>query len=260
MTVLCGCGWFVDLGGLSGAAVEDAATDAFPSEASAALDAGEPTDAASPNPYRAAVLEDRPVSYWPFDDEVGSLVARDIVGGKTAVVNGKATFGAAAAVGTGVTIASSETFLEVGDVYDFVAKSPFTIEAWAQPVLDAAFRNIGDKRAGDGSGWILYFREEGTVQFEQRWTGGQRVGWDETPRAYPRPAHVVVTFDGSKLAMYLDNEKFVKVFTDDVGGPVKNGDSLVWGGGYAGLLDEVAIYDKALPPERISAHYKAAGR
>ncbi len=258
----CGCGWFVDLGGLSdGPATVDAATD----DAPAADGSGPPLPDAGPDAptssrYRAAVLEDGPTSYWPFDDEPGTLVAVDVIGGKNAVVNGKAVFGRAGIVGTGVTLEARESYLEVGNVYDFAGSAPFTIEAWAEPVLDSAFLNIGGKRDGDRFGWVLYFRQEGTAQFEQRWMSGERVGYNETPRAYARPAHVVVTFDGAKLAMYLDNEKFLKVFVPATGSAMTVGASLVWGGGYTGLLDEIAIYDKALSPERVSAHYKAAGR
>jgi trimeric autotransporter adhesin len=267
LAAMCGCGWFVDLGGLSEDAVPDASTttdgepprDVYAPPDTATYDGG--LDAAEANPYRDAVLADGPLSYWPFDDEKGTLVAVDVVGGKNAVVNGNATFGVPAMVGTGVSIDDLQSFLEVGDAYDFPGKAPYTIEAWIKPALGPLFLNVAVKRDPDGYGWVLYARREGTVTFEHRWAADQRVGYSETPRAYAQPAHLVVTFDGAKLAMYLDNQKLLKTFQEASGpGAGDNANVLTLGNGWAGVLDEIAIYGKALPPERITAHYKAAGR
>ena len=259
--LLAGCGLFVDLGGLSGeaAGAADGGEAGVSSEAGATASGDGGADAAVASAYRDAVLADRPVSYWPLDEAPGSLVAKDIVSGRDATLTGAATFGVRGVAGTALSVTSRDAFLEVGDVHDLAGQAPFTIEAWAQPKITEDFTNLGAKRDERGQGWILYFRDNGALQFEQRWASGQRVGFSDTPRAYPQPAHVVVTFDGTKLAMYLDGEKLAKTFQD----PGSASDltvPLVWSAGYEGLLDEIAIYDRALPPDRVVAHRAAAGR
>lgn len=261
---MTGCGYFVDLGGLSepepqpvtdgGSAVVDASDTAPPPNQT--QDAGE-VDAGAKVTYRDLVLADKPIAYWPLDDGQGSLVAKDIVGGKNANVSGAAKFGVAGVAGTALQIDDRATYLEVGDLFDFPDKAPFTIEVWALPKLDEQFTNVGNKRGAGGNGWVLYFWDTGEVQFEQKWSNGQRVGYSEAPRTFAAPAHVVVTFDGAKLAMYYDNEKLLKTFQDATGGPADLTNAMMWAGGYAGLLDELAIYDFALPPEKVTAHFKA---
>ncbi len=67
--------------------------------------------------------------------------------------------------------------------------------------------------------------------------------------------YVAVTFDETRLKMYRngtesDSEPAIASMPDtDV--------PLVVGEGFAGTLDELAIYEKALPADRIAAHYRA---
>lgn len=265
--LVTGCGLFVDLGGFSGDEPTPSggdggsiAAEAGPADTGAPVADGGSGDAGPPqSAYREAVLADKPVAYWPMGDESGSLVAKDIVGGKNATLTGNATFGVPGVAGTAISIDDRSAYLEVGDVFDFPGKQPFTIEVWGLPTVDDTYTNIGAKRA-NGSGWVLYFRNTGTVQFEQYWPNSSgRVGFSEQSRTFTTPAHVVVTYDGSKLAMYYDNVKLPKTYQDDAdgGGPIHLATPLYWAPGYHGLLDEIAIYDHALPADRVSAHFKA---
>lgn len=262
VAALSGCGYFVDLGGLS----EDAPPPGDAGVTDAASSSGD--DAAAPSPtrdaatavsaYRAAVLADTPTSYWPMDEAPGSIVAKDILGGRDATLTGRGTFGATGIAGTALSIPDRDAFLEVGDVFDFAGQVPFTVEAWVLPKLDATFTNVASKRT-NGLGWVLYFRDNGQVQFEQSSSGGERVGFSEgAARTYDRPVHVVVTYDGSKLGMYLDGEKLLKTF-QAAGAAGDLTTPLQLAGGFAGVLDEIAIYDRALPADRVAAHRAAAG-
>jgi hypothetical protein len=81
-----------------------------------------------------------------------------------------------------------------------------------------------------------------------------------------RFTHVVGTYDGSTLTLYLDGVQAGRhgasaaidaASTDMTIGATRNGTY----GHFVGSLDEVALYDKALPLDRVAAHYAAgAGR
>ncbi len=67
--------------------------------------------------------------------------------------------------------------------------------------------------------------------------------------------YVAVTFDGAQVRMYRNG-----IESDSVpaAASIPNTDGpLVVGQGFAGALDELAIYEKALAADRISAHYRA---
>ncbi|HEY8079137.1 MAG TPA: LamG-like jellyroll fold domain-containing protein, partial [Labilithrix sp.] len=158
--------------------------------------------------------------------------------------------------------------LDVGDAFDFVGASAFSVELWATPALTSSFQNVAEKRAFDGGaadGWVLYFNSVdggmAEVQFEQPAWGAadQRVAWSEIDGA-ARPLHVVVTYDSSQgIRLYVNDVRTANAFDAD-GGPIANGIALTLLGGYTGMLDELAIYDHALSQDRVAAHFHAAGR
>jgi hypothetical protein len=73
--------------------------------------------------------------------------------------------------------------------------------------------------------------------------------------------HVVATYDGTNVALYVNGQPFATsaISTPLVatGAPLTAGVLANWGS-FTGVLDEIAIYDKALTPARIAAHYARA--
>jgi len=99
--------------------------------------------------------------------------------------------------------------------------------------------------------------------------GFQRIDGDSTSSAISTAAasattfeHVVATFDGLDMVLYVDGEaqgtqtaafSIAGASADFVVGAEAGGT----GNYFAGTLDEVAIYDHALPADRVRAHYLA---
>jgi hypothetical protein len=69
-----------------------------------------------------------------------------------------------------------------------------------------------------------------------------------------------VTFDGITLLLFVDGAQVAaSSYVKDLaptGAPLWIGAADTWGR-HKGVIDEVAIYDKPLPPARIKAHYMA---
>jgi hypothetical protein len=267
LAAFAGCSLFSDFGELSGdpAPINDSGFDGDltldgpPFDGSSgppdapALDAG--PDA---SPYKQAVLADQPIAYWPFDDAVGSNVARDVIGGKNAEAVGALTFGVKGADGTAVERVPGGGGFTVGDFFDLAGQQAYSIELWGWPKGDSQFENILDKRDVSGKGWIVYFRGGTEVQIEHTYAAGQRTTYKGLPEPTSRLHHIVFVFDPSqptetRQRVYINSVR-TDGFSDD--GPADDVTKALTMFHFIGVLDEVAIYHRALSAERISTHYE----
>ena len=214
----------------------------------------------TPSSYQAAVLADRPVGYWRFEENAASEPARDEVGGNHGVYVGKVVLGQAgvAREGSAVRLGDGETKITVANVFDF-AGQPFSVEAWI--VADAAdlgqYRGIavkaGDDGAGQRQGWAFWVY--GGLRFELNRDG--TFYNTNAPYAAGTPAHVVATSDGTKGRIYV-NGRLEKEDPAQLLEP--NPAQVTFGARFVGLLDELALYDQALTEAQVRAHYDAGRR
>lgn len=209
--------------------------------------------------YGKEVLADGPVAYYRLDDAVGSTSAEDASGnGHHGSASAKVVFGATGAV-AGHTAASFDgvSSVTVGDSFDFAGQAPMSVEAWIWPLADdGGFLGKGYYEPGTGyDGWFL---AEGSDDL-QCIRGGAGVILSKLSKT--EYTHVVMTFDGTSLVAYLNGAKAKTTPTTtaviDHPNPFQLGAVNEWQS-MVGSLDEVALYDKALSPERIAAHYAAA--
>ena len=261
------CSLLVDTSGLA----EPGGVDVPSSEAGAPADGGlaDATDArqvadsetGAGSAYRDSVLSDRPLAYWPFDDATGSPGAVDLVSGKTSFGTGTITFGGAGAAGTSLTVDGGGAVV-VGDLFDFAGAAAYSLEAWIKPdVAGGEFYDFFSKRSGPQNGYVFYVRKNAdgttTAQFEHLSASGAR-GASRLLKLRSWQ-HVVVTFDpAAGIRLYVDGLSSPG-YSDVGAAPQDSTVPLQLGGGLLGSLDEVAIYDRALTPERIAAH-SALGR
>jgi hypothetical protein len=256
-----GCTLFSDFGGFS---EEQGPTDAGPSAEATTTDApGDSSADSDTGPavitYRQAVLADQPIAYWPFDEPAGTPITREIIGGKNAEVVGKLAFGVPGADGTGVERTTEGGSLEVGDFFDLAGKQAYAIEFWGLPKGTSEFEDILHKRADNGSGWIVYFRDgNDSVQIEQRYAAGSRTTFVPLPTPKASWHHIVFVYAPNdptekRARVYVDGVR-TDGFSDD--GDADDTAQPLRMHSFIGILDEVAIYHHALSAERISEHYK----
>lgn len=117
------------------------------------------------------------------------------------------------------------------------------------------------------SGWSLIGFANAAVNYEV-WQPSQDGGGGGNVRALPlsptplttgRLHHLVVTYDGSRIVGYFDG---VNGNTRSASGAVQGGGDLYWGCQADmtsclddWLIDELAIYDSVLQPDRVKAHF-----
>lgn len=214
-------------------------------------DPGE-VDAMSVELDRASVLADGPIALWAFED--GDAVARDLVGSTNGAIVGDVRY-EAGIVGTALRFDGTTT-VDFGDVA--VPTAPFTLELWAKiRSLDDQVRFVVDWGSVD-TRYAIYSAEAFTMAHRE--IGAASHGYVKaSPLVLDRWVHVVFACDGAQATLYLDGQRFVGApgpIVPPSAGRLVIGDLLA-GSPHKliGALDEIAVYDRVLPSDRVRDHY-----
>jgi hypothetical protein len=220
--------------------------------------------------YLTAVLTDNPIHYYPLDEISGStaldLGSLATTGG---ICNGGITLGQPS---FSTTLGRSAyfdgqpgTFVDLGQ---FHPGDSVTVEAWVNLAADASHTPSYHDIVGrmDGS-YIIDFAPDDRIEFAAfndsgtlaKSGGGINAGRN-------RWHHVVGVFSNGTATVYVNG---IKGTTQTIGGTLQNlgpdPDRVLIGASrngsvssfnFRGFIDEVAIYDSALSPARIRAHYR----
>lgn len=240
--------------------------------------AQEPATPSAQTDGYATLVEATPglAAYWRLDEASGATAAdrsgegNDADYGPGVALDEPGLIGAAnAAVALDGT---ADAYLDAGDVLDFAAGAPFTLEAWIQPDEFATpyprlLMKEATDEAGNRQGYLLYIsKETGRLGFE-RWRDGEaNVVTTIDPIPLGEVTHVVAIYDGQAMRLYIDGEGVAEVPAglglSDTPFPFRIGARADSGSPFAGVVDEVAVYQTALTAETIRDHFRAgsAGR
>jgi trimeric autotransporter adhesin len=235
-----------------------------------------------PPSYRDVVLADAPSSYWRLGESLADW-ALDETDAHDARYQ---YFGGSAPVGLlgrpGALADDPDTSIDMlgfqdpygtgrqhltasGSEFRFSGRTAFTLEAWVNPRnLNSHTRRVfsGESVPFGGTsadaGYLVGIRSDGLVF--SRFREGQ---WStlKTPLSAGRWAHVVATYDGQTMRLFVDG-----ALRSSRASSVEIPDREVWftmGSKqgywkfYAGGLDEAAVYPHALSPARVAAHYSS---
>lgn len=226
---------------------------------------------AAPPAYVAVVLADHPVAYFRLGEAIGVRASDEIASGFSGTYVGNVKFGQPGAIAgdtdTAIACDGLNCGVELGDVFDFADRAPYSLEAWLRPQFDGGFHNIISKwlQPGTSLGWDFY-HQDAIVSMARELSPTDHdliSGTGLTDGVY---AHVVGTFDGVMMTIYIDGMQRAqgaasRVLPDTQTSLfIASGNGAPTGGPVNGLIDDVAIYDHALAGERVNAHYQAGAR
>lgn len=238
-----------------------------------------------------------PASWWRLNDSTTSLVAAPAAGtvSGTYFRDPSATFRTATGVNTAVPPAAPSRNgaqglaaragagknqvgqdVAFGDVYGFTGNTPFSVEIWFRQTARCATcaQRIVSKEEYTSetsrTGWyVTIFPDNGTEV--ANWLGVARVldgtftwaPWP-TPVALNTWYHVVGTYDGTTLSLYVDG-KLVSTSPSTVSlrattKPLRVGDldaGTQTNSHFVGDVDEFAVYTSVLTARQVRAHYLA---
>jgi hypothetical protein len=215
--------------------------------------------------YRDAVLADAPVGYWRLGDPAGQ-VAHDETGQTDGSYLGACELGAAGAIAGdadgAVRFDGATCQIDLADRFGFPGTAAYSVEVWAALASTGSFQHffMNERRnATDPIDGYALLESPSGVYFERVNSMANRSAGqvEVTPGVF---AHVVGVYDGAQVALYIDGAQ-VDTRMDGVamasfaGAPLIGASSA--GIGYAtGVLDEIAVYDHALPADRIALHHE----
>jgi hypothetical protein len=235
--------------------------------------------------YAKVVMNDGPAGYWRLDEPDGSTVSVDAAGsfdgtydatGAGSYTPGVFTFGATTGIPyetNKAVVVTNGARIAIPYALELNPYGPFAAEAWVQPSSLAAdgldYRTVfSSEGSGVGGpiGWLLYQQPDNTwawVLFADYWISSFVGGGG--PIVANNWYYIVLQYDGSLFYIYVNGVRTATA-SYDIFLPNKNGAiNLGWRSDndwkpFAGTIDDVAFYNKALTPEQIQAHYLATVR
>ncbi|WP_437941425.1 LamG-like jellyroll fold domain-containing protein [Sorangium sp. So ce341] len=209
--------------------------------------------AAAPSTAAAqGVSAPRPFGHWSFDACAGGQVVDQGATPHHAQLHGTAFCGDGRYDGGAVFDGAPDSRVEVSNASAFAAPR-FTVAAWVKPSGPGAIVN----RWWGPDVWGLWFLGDRFV-FAVTFPGGQ---WGNpisvtAPAVAGRWAHVTGSYDGSRIALYVDG--VLAAWKPASGTPQASSRPIVIGNhpswdGFEGSIDEVLFYDRALSAGEVSA-------
>jgi Concanavalin A-like lectin/glucanases superfamily len=225
---------------------------------------GDASEAGANSAYATAVLVDHPLVYLRLGEASGIRAADSSGNGNDGAYLGSVVLGVAGAiVGDPNTAArfdgnSGAHILLSGASLNFPGASPFSVEAWVRPeapISGGANSVVDDDQVG--SNWDL-FMQSGILKFQRSASQYQEWVWLNAGLPQNQYSHVVGTFDGTAVHLYVEGLDVGDTpATSSLPDPPSQHAEVAGNAGFPGSLDEVAVYDHALTPARILAHYRA---
>jgi hypothetical protein len=195
-----------------------------------------------------------PIAYWRFDEGSGTTAADASGHSHTGTFQGGVTW-TAGRFNSAVHINGSDGVVVVNDASDLDPTSAISITAW----VNADTWSGGNRRIlqkGDTDNQYRLLEENGVLKFDLS-------GVSNTPLTTALPSegvwhHIAATYDGASMRIYIDGvltaqqaasgaiattTNSLYIGSKGIGGTIGNH--------FLGMLDDVRVYNVALPPEYI---------
>lgn len=233
-------------------------------------------DPSQPTPtdtYGAQVRADAPDAYWRLGESSGAVARDSSTSANDAGYSGVSTYGRAGAVAgtsdTAVTLNGFSGSVVAKEAWG--APTEYSTEAWFMTTTTRGGRIIGFGSSGSSSLSSNYDRmvcmlNDGRLSFGVS-SGGQQTAVSSSSYNDGVWHHVVATQGPGGMRLYVDGiERASNPTTTGASytGFWRAGGDRCWSGTtssyFAGSLDEVAVYPKALSAQAVGRHYTASGR
>ena len=190
------------------------------------------------------------VAAYGFNEGTGTTAADSSGNGRSGTLTG-ATWSASGKFGGAVQFDGVNDWVTVADAAALDFSSAFTVEAWVNSSDATGYRTVALKESTNGLAYALYAHDTGPNPGGYINVGGLDVGVGSGTPVTPNTwTHVALTYDGTTMRLYKDavqagsrGEAGTLISTT---GALRFGGNGPWGEWFAGRLDEIRLYNRAL--------------
>jgi hypothetical protein len=190
------------------------------------------------------------VAAYSFNQGSGTIVPDSSGLGNTGTISG-AMWTVLGKYGRALAFDGTSSRVDIPDADSLDLTAAFTLEAWVYPTATSQWRTVVLKEQTDSMTYALYAR--GDADTPSGWAdmdGAQHFVAGTSALPVHTWTHLVTTFDGSMLRLYVNgalaSEYGASGAVNASSGDLRIGGNLVWGEHFAGRIDEVRIYNRAL--------------
>jgi glucose/arabinose dehydrogenase/PKD repeat protein len=196
-----------------------------------------------------------PVAAYNFNAGSGTTLA-DVTGkGHTGTLSGP-TWSTAGRTGAALSFDGVNDSVRINDAGDLDLTTGMTLEAWVRPTaLGNTWRTVLFKEQSGHMTYALYGATDNGRPTGQAHVGGERNARAAAALPVNTWTHLATTYDGAALRLYVNGTQAASLALTGAmavsTGPLTIGGNGVWSEWFAGLVDDVRVYDRALTAAEI---------
>ncbi|GII85544.1 hypothetical protein Ssi03_35340 [Sphaerisporangium siamense] len=206
-------------------------------------------------PAASTLSDDGLVASYGFNAGSGTAIADDS-GHSQAGTATDTTWSNSGKFGKALSFNGTSSWVTVPDSPSLRLSDGMTVMAWVNPTVLDNWRQVLMKEFNGGLSYALYASNGSQPNGWAVNTGGTEGSVDSSQNIPTGTwSHLALTYDGSKLAFYLNGTKTGEANLTGAlradGGPLRIGGNSAWGEYFSGLIDEVRVYNRALSASEI---------
>jgi hypothetical protein len=201
------------------------------------------------------------VAAYGFNEGANTTVADSSGSGNNGTAS-NTTWSTAGKFGNALSFNGTSSWVTVADASSLDLTNGMTLEAWVRPTaLGATWRCVIFKERPGGIVYSLYANEDTAKPIGQVYVAGEQNALGSVTLPLNAWTHLAVTFDGTTLRLYVNGalagSKAVTGSMAASTGVLRIGGNAIWPEFFAGLIDEVRVYNRALSATEIGADMNA---
>jgi hypothetical protein len=197
------------------------------------------------------------VAAYGLNEGAGSQTFDASGAGHTGTITG-ATWTPNGRIGGALLFNGTSGRVSVADAADLDLTTGMTLEAWVNPTTLSGWRTVLMKERPGGLAYTLYAHDQSPHPAAYiNLGGGDRSAIGQSALPLNTWTHLAATYDGAVLRLYVNGVQVGSQATAGslvaTSGVLAIGGNSVWGEYFAGTIDEVRVYNRALTAGEIQA-------
>jgi glucose/arabinose dehydrogenase len=205
------------------------------------------------------------VAAYGFSEGTGTAIADASGTGNNGTVSGT-TWSTAGKYGAALSFNGTSSSVTVPDSNSLDLSTGLTLEAWVNPTAlnggVGGWRTMVFKQTSGGMAYAVYANNDGARPAGHVNIGGEKKAIGTAQLPLNTWSHVATTYDGATQKLYVNGTQVAsRAQTGAIPastGPFRIGGNSIWGEWFAGLIDEVRVYNRALTAAEIGTDMTTA--